>query len=139
MSDRKARSCSACGTSIRRQPGRWRRCSSAVPSLPPIRSSPAFINWKLRPTPITTLCKRFCAGVFPKDQVAIEFDADIIVFIYRDEYYNPGTTQAKGIAELIVAKSRNGPPGRALVHFEPSCTRFDNLYVGDYPEIEDDP
>ncbi|MCK6593124.1 MAG: replicative DNA helicase [Polyangiaceae bacterium] len=73
-----------------------------------------------------------------RESGAIEQDADTIVFIYRDEYYNPETTNAKGIAELIIAKQRNGPTGKVLVRFAASCTRFDNLAAGDYPEMLED-
>ncbi|MEJ7730165.1 MAG: replicative DNA helicase [Polyangiaceae bacterium] len=73
-----------------------------------------------------------------RESGAIEQDADTICFIYRDEYYNPETTNAKGIAELIIAKQRNGPTGKVLTRFTASCTRFDNLAPGDYPEMVDD-
>lgn len=72
-----------------------------------------------------------------RESGAIEQDADTIVFIYRDEYYNP-KTDAKGIAELIIAKQRNGPTGKVLTRFSASCTRFDNLAAGDYPEVMED-
>ena len=62
----------------------------------------------------------------------------MIMFIYRDEYYNPETTSAKGIAEIIIAKQRNGPTGRVKTRFTASCTRFDNLAPGDYPDMGDD-
>ncbi len=68
----------------------------------------------------------------------IEADADTILFIYRDDYYNPETSDAKGIAELIVAKQRNGPTGKVLTRFTASCTRFDNLAPGDHPETDPD-
>ncbi len=73
-----------------------------------------------------------------RESGAIEQDADTIIFIYRDEYYNPENTNAKGIAELIIAKQRNGPTGKVLVRFASSCTRFDNLAAGEYPETDDD-
>ncbi len=73
-----------------------------------------------------------------RESGAIEQDADTIIFIYRDEYYNPETTNAKGIAELIISKQRNGPTGKVLTRFTASCTRFDNLAQGDYPELEAD-
>ncbi len=69
-----------------------------------------------------------------RESGAIEQDADMIVFIYRDEYYNRDTTTMKGIAEIIVAKQRNGPTGKVPVRFIGSCTRFDNLEPGDVPE-----
>jgi replicative DNA helicase len=73
-----------------------------------------------------------------RESGAIEQDADTIIFIYRDEYYNAETTNAKGIAELLIAKQRNGPTGKVLTRFTASCTRFDNLAAGDYPELEAD-
>src|SRR5262249_9490781 len=73
-----------------------------------------------------------------RESGAIEQDADMIIFIYRDEYYNAETTNAKGIAELIIAKQRNGPTGKVMTRFTASCTRFDNLAAGDYPEMEDE-
>ena len=73
-----------------------------------------------------------------RESGAIEQDADMIVFIYRDDYYNPETTDRKGIAEIIIAKQRNGPTGKVLTRFTASCTRFDNLAPGDYPETADD-
>jgi replicative DNA helicase len=73
-----------------------------------------------------------------RESGAIEQDADTIVFIYRDDYYNPETTDRKGIAELIIAKQRNGPTGKVLTRFAASCTRFDNLAPGDYPDFGDE-
>jgi replicative DNA helicase len=73
-----------------------------------------------------------------RESGAIEQDADTVIFIYRDEYYNPESTNAKGIAELIISKQRSGPTGKAMVRFSNSCTRFDNLAPGDYPEVEQD-
>jgi replicative DNA helicase len=73
-----------------------------------------------------------------RESGAIEQDADTIIFIYRDEYYNPENTEARGIAELIIAKQRNGPTGKVMTRFTSSCTRFDNLQPGDYPEYMDD-
>jgi replicative DNA helicase len=73
-----------------------------------------------------------------RESGAIEQDADNIIFIYRDEYYFAETTNAKGIAELIIAKQRNGPTGKVLTRFTSSCTRFDNLAAGDYPEATAD-
>jgi replicative DNA helicase len=61
-----------------------------------------------------------------RESGAIEQDADLIVFVYRDEVYNP-KTEDKGIAELIVAKQRNGPIGTVRVAFLKEFTRFENL------------
>ena len=72
-----------------------------------------------------------------RESGAIEQDADMIVFIYRDEYYNKDT-QLRGIAEIIVAKQRNGPTGKVPVKFIASCTRFDNLQPGEMPQGLDD-
>jgi replicative DNA helicase len=72
-----------------------------------------------------------------RESGAIEQDADTIVFIYRDEYYNREATTDRGIAELIVAKQRNGPTGTVKVRFQASCTRFENLAPGEYDEVED--
>lgn len=58
-----------------------------------------------------------------RDSGAIEQDADAIVFLYRDEYYNK-ESEEKGIAEVIVAKHRNGGTGTAKLKFESSLTRF---------------
>jgi replicative DNA helicase len=63
----------------------------------------------------------------------IEQDADNIVFVYRDEYYNKDSP-ARGIAELIIAKQRNGPTGKVAVRFFNAYTRFDNLAPGEIPE-----
>ena len=73
-----------------------------------------------------------------RESGAIEQDSDTILFIYRDEYYNPETSNAKGIAEILIGKQRNGPTGKILTRFTASCTRFDNLAASDYPELEDE-
>lgn len=56
----------------------------------------------------------------------LEQDADVVLFVYRDEVYNQDSDD-RGIAELIVAKQRNGPTGRSKVGFDGSQTRFFNL------------
>jgi replicative DNA helicase len=65
-----------------------------------------------------------------RDSGAIEQDADVVIFIHRPEMYQREDSEGRsleGIAEIIVAKHRNGPTGRLDLHFEKSITRFDNL------------
>ena len=63
-----------------------------------------------------------------RESGSIEQDADLVLMIYRDEYYNPDTTE-RGITEVIVTKHRNGPVGTVKLLFEPKFTRFRNLAV----------
>jgi len=63
-----------------------------------------------------------------RESGAIEQDSDLILFIYRDEVYNPETPN-KGVAEIIVAKQRNGPTGKINLTFLGKYTRFEN-YAG---------
>ena len=65
----------------------------------------------------------------------IEQDSDLVMFIYRDEYYNPDTEDT-GIAELLIAKHRNGPTGRPTLVFLPSYPRFVDRARDDRSEPE---
>jgi replicative DNA helicase len=57
---------------------------------------------------------------------SIEQDADIVMMLYRDEYYSPDTPD-RGIAEVIIAKHRNGPTGTIKLLFDPQFKKFKNL------------
>jgi replicative DNA helicase len=61
-----------------------------------------------------------------RESGAIEQDADLIMFIYRDDYYNKDSKEP-GVAEIVLAKQRNGPVGTVKLTFLKPLTRFDNL------------
>ena len=64
-----------------------------------------------------------------RESGAIEQDADVIAFIYREEVYNPETDE-KGIALINVAKQRNGPIGKFYLTFLGQYTKFENYIQG---------
>jgi replicative DNA helicase len=64
-----------------------------------------------------------------RESGSIEQDADLIVMLYREEYYNPDTPD-RGISEVLIKKHRNGPTGTVKLLFEPQYTRFRNLAGG---------
>jgi replicative DNA helicase len=70
-----------------------------------------------------------------RESGSIEQDADMVAFIFREEVYRPDKESLKGIAELILAKQRNGPTGRVKLAFLNRYTRFENLSAdtGDEP------
>ena len=61
-----------------------------------------------------------------RESGAIEQDADVIIFLYRDEYYHPDS-EDKNIAEVIIGKQRNGPVGTVKLRYDGEYTRFSNL------------
>ena len=69
-----------------------------------------------------------------RDSGAIEQDADIVMFIYREDYYNKGESEeeenvkasSKGLSEIIIAKHRNGPVGTVKLLFQGNITKFKN-------------
>ena len=62
-----------------------------------------------------------------RESGAIEQDADIIMFIYRDDYYNKDSSKEPGVSEIIIAKQRNGPVGTIKLTFLKPLTRFENM------------
>ena len=61
-----------------------------------------------------------------RDSGSIEQDADLVAFIYREEVYKRDSEEAKGKADLILAKQRNGPTGTVPLRFLGQYTRFEN-------------
>ncbi|MFB2768859.1 replicative DNA helicase [Pelatocladus sp. BLCC-F211] len=66
-----------------------------------------------------------------RESGSIEQDADLVIMLYRDEYYNPDTPD-RGIAEVNITKHRNGPTGTIKLLFDPQFTKFKNLAKPNY-------
>lgn len=62
-----------------------------------------------------------------RESGALEQDADVVLFLYRDEYYHPNRDDNAGLAELIIGKQRNGPIGTVKLTFLREFTRFENI------------
>ena len=71
-----------------------------------------------------------------RESGAIEQDADVILFLYRDEIYNKEAK--KGLAEIIIAKQRNGPTGNVHLSFLSNCTRFMNMTGREFHDFEEE-
>ena len=71
-----------------------------------------------------------------RESGSIEQDADLIMFIYRDEVYHETNDENRNVAEIIIGKQRNGPIGRVRLTFQGQYSRFDN-YAGGYEFSED--
>jgi replicative DNA helicase len=69
-----------------------------------------------------------------RDSGAIEQDADLVLFIHRPEYYDREDEAKKGLAEIMLAKNRNGPTGDVHLRFNREYTRFDSFSQRDEPE-----
>jgi len=69
-----------------------------------------------------------------RDSGAIEQDADLVIFIHRPEYYDREDESKRGLAEVMLAKNRNGPTGDVQLKFTREYTRFDNFSTREDPE-----
>ncbi len=130
---------SYCGTGLYRQNvsrERAARLAAVVSSMPLMRLAESDVYWdeviaieQDGETEVydLTVDKLHCfnsCNIFTHN--SIEQDADIVMFIYRDEVYNPDTDR-KNIADIIVAKHRNGPTGQVSLYFQAAQTRYRDL------------
>ena len=69
-----------------------------------------------------------------RESGAIEQDADVVILLYRGEFYSPNDEALRGKAEAIIAKQRNGPLGTIELAFLGHCMRFENPYLREVPE-----
>jgi len=72
-----------------------------------------------------------------RESGSIEQDADLVMFIFREEVYNQDDPELKGKAEIIISKQRNGPVGKIHLAFRKPCTRFENLAEDPAGEMEE--
>src|SRR3984893_5705119 len=71
-----------------------------------------------------------------RESGSIEQDADLVMFIFREEVYKQDDPDIQGKAEIIIAKQRNGPTGKIKMAFLKNCTRFETLMEGGMPDEE---
>jgi len=62
-----------------------------------------------------------------RESGTIEQDADVVMFLYRDDYYNPDTSEKPNILDVIISKHRNGPTGRVELYFDREKQKMLNL------------
>ncbi len=74
-----------------------------------------------------------------RESGALEQDADVILLLHREEYYKPENVDARGKADVIIAKQRNGPTATIKLHFDKRLTRFTNLSLVPEPDYSPSP
>ena len=71
-----------------------------------------------------------------RESGSIEQDADLVMFIFREEIYKQDDPDLQGKAEIIIGKQRNGPTGKIMLAFRKNCTRFETMVEGDFAPQE---
>jgi replicative DNA helicase len=71
-----------------------------------------------------------------RESGSIEQDADLVMFIFREEVYKQDDPDLQGKAEIIISKQRNGPIGKVKMAFLKSCTRFESMAEGGMADDE---